>query len=122
MANSNKMIEILKVTILGGALVAGSYLVGRHKGFNEGVIEGKQTLVSCLVNERYDICQEAKFARSLKEQDEILAYSAAIERTFELLNYRGHLDDISETLKKEAILDYKKGQSMAKLEKKRASN
>ena len=77
--------NIIIGTAIAGATFLGGYAIGKHTGREEGSRNERQMTLENLEMRRYDVLQDAKFAKSLKEQDEILKESACIGYTLNFL-------------------------------------
>ncbi len=90
--------RILKYIFVAGLAGAISGLTSYVAGVSEGIKQERSDMVVFLADERYDACQNAKFARDSKDQDEILEISGAVTTVLDTLDKRGKLNDISDYL------------------------
>jgi len=95
--------SIATAAIIVAGIAIGSYQMGKETGKRIG----KEEIVNTLIYERYDHSQQAKYANSLQEQEEILEVPGAITHVFDVLKYRGMLDDLSESVKEKVSPDQK---------------
>lgn len=84
-------------------IVLNLYIVGKNDGIKIGRIKEREKTIMLLVDEKYDLRQNAKFAKSLSEQDSILNDIGIIDRTFNILDRRGYFDNISSEVTKSAF-------------------
>lgn len=100
---NEKIIKTFRKLILGVTLFGVGYFIGNYKGFKEGNINGKESIIESLAMDRSDIYHSAKFAKNLNQQKEILYYAGAINTTFDFLENDGHFKDVSDFVYEEAF-------------------
>lgn len=69
------------------------YYLGRDNGISAGKNLAQDNVVRFFVDERYDALQNTKFARSTKEQNDILDIAGTSSKALNILDRNGYVSE-----------------------------